>query len=241
MNQFQKLIRQDISQNGPAPDPDALITSLPEHATVADIGCHGWRLAAACRQSQAQLIGFDTAPPPNKPASAAFMKMKGHKLICQNNIFDACVASHVIEHMSNPIGLISEMLRITKPGGVIWIEAPSELSTRSTADTLPEMQAFDCFWDDPTHVRPQTPRSLYRLAISAGLIPIQISRINKGIDSVRMMAIKPEFISGAVSPRYVTLRETEPGALNAYSAIWPEHRSTVATLFEQEKNERSHH
>ena len=84
------------------------------------------------------------------------------------------IAGHVIEHMRDPIEFFGEAVRVLKPGGTLYLEAPSERSMM-----LPGMWfAFDesrslSFWDDPTHLgRPWPPQALYRLAKCYGCEPV---------------------------------------------------------------------
>jgi len=79
--------------------------------------------------------------------------------------FDAVVASHVIEHLTNPMRLMDEMFRVLKVGGLLYLECPSDRSLRlpSMPFRHEEFRSLN-FYDDPTHVgRPHTPQSLYRL------------------------------------------------------------------------------
>lgn len=82
--------------------------------------------------------------------------------------FDLVVASHVIEHVADPIRLFGELARVCKPDGVIYIEAPSDRSLAPKSDAEIYSHSFYSFWDDPTHIRPWTPAALYRLAICHG-------------------------------------------------------------------------
>lgn len=41
-----------------------------------------------------------------------------------DNSFDEIYAKHVIEHLNDPIGFMSEMTRALKPGGTIFVETP---------------------------------------------------------------------------------------------------------------------
>jgi SAM-dependent methyltransferase len=46
--------------------------------------------------------------------------------IFEDNKFDFVILSHVIEHVANPIYVISELFRITRPGGCVLIAAPDK-------------------------------------------------------------------------------------------------------------------
>jgi len=49
----------------------------------------------------------------------------GDKLPFKNESYDYVISSHVIEHFFDPIATIKEWLRVIKPGGYIFIIAPT--------------------------------------------------------------------------------------------------------------------
>jgi SAM-dependent methyltransferase len=53
------------------------------------------------------------------------------------NSFDAVVARHVLEHLADPLSVLAELHRITKPGGTVFVVTPHFSSPTS--------------WTDPTH------------------------------------------------------------------------------------------
>lgn len=62
-----------------------------------------------------------------------------------DNIFNAVVAEHVLEHLDDVVAVITELHRITKPGGILYIE-------------LPYFSSSD-FFTDPTHKHAFSTRS----------------------------------------------------------------------------------
>lgn len=76
------------------------------------------------------------------------------------------VANHVLEHVPDPIALVMECVRVCRPGGRVYLEAPPERSLWLPG--VPFRHDLFCsfsYYDDPTHnSRPWTPQSLYRLA-----------------------------------------------------------------------------
>ena len=66
----------------------------------------------------------------------------------EDNYFDYIYSKSVIEHVYNSDNFLSETLRILKPGGKAIIMCPDWGSQYKT------------FWDDYTHVRPWTRKSL---------------------------------------------------------------------------------
>jgi SAM-dependent methyltransferase len=201
--------------------PSRFIASAPAGITVADVGCYGWTLARCCATKGNRYIGLDRSEPPGRPQSAEFQPMQGHHLHLGSDTADFVVASHVIEHLHTPVEFVVELGRITRQGGHVYVEAPSELSALSRANDDAQNHRFDSFWDDPTHVRPYTPGAMYRLALSAGLIPQAVRRgFSDKIPTVCMLARVP--FSGSKGMRYVTLKNIPCGLPRAFKTIWPD-------------------
>jgi SAM-dependent methyltransferase len=152
------------------PQVGKLIRECPAGGSVLDVGCAGFALKAACDAlGRHDLIqsGVDYSPPSELPADFRLLRCDLNKepIPAPDDSFDLVVASHVIEHMTDPIKFFGEVIRVLKPGGQVYFEAPSERSVM-----LPGMWfAFDdtrslSFWDDPTHMgRPWPPQAFHRL------------------------------------------------------------------------------
>lgn len=189
--------------------------------TVVDCGCYGWRLVDHCRLVGAHLIGVDQAKPPEIPSDVKFAMARGLAIELGDDEADVVVASHILEHIQEPVAFMRELMRITRPGGLIWVEAPSELAAMVVSSDDPEDHSFHSFWDDPTHVRPWSPGAMYRLALSVQCLPVAISRCDAGgIPSTRMVGRKPINCFAAPSTRYVSLRGVGPGVEHAWSHVW---------------------
>lgn len=189
--------------------------------TVADVGCYGWRLADCCKKAGAILVGVDTVEPPNRPSFASYAEAKNGRIDLPEGIADMVVASHVLEHITEPVKFFLEITRITRPGGLLWLESPSEMSAQTIGTSDAQDHTFESFWDDPTHVRPWTPASLYRLSLSCGCVPEAIGRTDaEGIPSVRMVARKPQDWLRRGKPRYVSLRGVQGGVESAWNHVW---------------------
>jgi len=195
---------------------------LPPRATVADVGCFGWLLAEASLAGGADYVGVDRVEPPGRPAHARFARGSDASIELADDSCDLVVAGHVLEHVAAPVELAAELLRVLKPGGEVWIEAPSELACLTVGSSDVEDQHFFSFWDDPTHVRPWTPGALYRLALSCQAIPLAIQRGRTGdVPVSRMLAQKPTHLRGKPATRFVTLKDVPRGLSAAYRAVWP--------------------
>ncbi len=155
---------------------EQLISKLPEKARVLDYGCFGWKLPKISSRADIEHHGCDMMLPDGKPEHASFhlVDSVARKIPVPDNYFDLVVASHVIEHVVDPIELFQELARVCKPAGQIYIEAPSDKSVLVHSDAAVEAHSFYSFWDDPTHLRPWTPAALYRLAICHGCMPVKV-------------------------------------------------------------------
>jgi SAM-dependent methyltransferase len=70
------------------------------------------------------------------------------KLPYGDNEFDVIYSKSVIEHMLDPLNFVSESFRVLKPGGTLLVLTPDWEANYRT------------FFDDFTHVRPMSRRSM---------------------------------------------------------------------------------
>lgn len=199
----------------------SVIEGLPEGSRITDIGCFGWSLAGACAKRGHILTGVDRSEPPGRPDGSRFATMQGSKLTLPDDCSDLTVASHVLEHLSDPVELFGELARVTEPEGLIWVESPSELSALARGTDDPSDHTFKSFWDDPTHVRPFSPGALYRLALSWKCTPVQVGRAQIGdLPVARLLARKGHGQRGRTRYSFVSLKDVPPGLEAAWRAVW---------------------
>lgn len=82
--------------------------------------------------------------------------------------YDAIVMSHVIEHVVDPIELLTECYRILKPKGILMITTPNILSYGH--------QCFKSYWiplDPPRHLHLFSEKTLQIVAAKAGFTQCQ--------------------------------------------------------------------
>ncbi len=145
---------------------------IPVQGRVLDVGCVGFqqvKIAEALGLRELQHSGVDycemEAP---LPENFVFRKadLSQENLPFADDSFDLVMACHIIEHVARPVDFFGECVRVCKPGGLIYLEAPSERSLLLPG--MPFGHELFCslsFYDDPTHCsRPWSPQSFYRLA-----------------------------------------------------------------------------
>ena len=114
--------------------------------SVLDLGCGDRYMEGAISSAGLSYTGLDIHD----------VDLDKDKLPFEENTFDLVICLAVIEHLENPFHTLSEMLRVLKPGGTIYI-------------TTPNFQMdFRNFYNDYTHVTPFTPTSLSSLIKDIG-------------------------------------------------------------------------
>ncbi|OGG04234.1 hypothetical protein A2Z33_03730 [Candidatus Gottesmanbacteria bacterium RBG_16_52_11] len=104
---------------------------------ILDIGCGRgfYVVAAASAWPQARITGIDTVRKYLEIAGNAIRHLKlgnaqvrhadGMRLPFTSDSFDRIICSEVLEHVASDTRLVSEMLRVLKPGGIALITVPS--------------------------------------------------------------------------------------------------------------------
>jgi SAM-dependent methyltransferase len=133
--------------------PDVFYSSLAEDAvnqvaeyadvagkTVLDIGGGGGHFTAAFRSrgaicylfepDRAELLGRGDAP-------AGAILADGYWLPVADGGADICFSSNVLEHVADPVGLLEEMIRATRPGGLIYLSFTNWYSPWGGHETSP--------------------------------------------------------------------------------------------------------
>ncbi len=127
---FRLFLREqtepDLFYSGLAADAADQLAGYTELAgrTVVDVGGGAGHFTAAFRSrgadcylfepDQAELLSRGSTP-------AGAIVADGYWLPVADGSADICFSSNVLEHVADPAGLIEEMIRATKPGGVIYL------------------------------------------------------------------------------------------------------------------------
>lgn len=135
---------------------------------VLDLGC-GKGLFGKYKPTGVGVYGLDIDSGAVREAKKIYKEAKvvdlNKKIPYGNGVFDAIFAKDVFEHLLEPWKLAVECHRVLKKGGTILAIVPS-----------PSAKA----WDDYTHVRPFTKRSVEELFLDNGF-EIEHIRRTRGI------------------------------------------------------------
>ena len=147
-------------------DKQKFYLSLNNESKILDIGCGIGRNAMFIKRyfKDIEYHGVDILDS-NKIDN--FINFKNvnlniNKLPYKDNYLDILIFTHVIEHLNNPLDLGSEINRVLKKGGRIYVEAPnwSSILVPSFGFNRNQHNPFN-FYDDPTHVKPWTKHGIY--------------------------------------------------------------------------------
>lgn len=124
--------------------------------------------------------------------------------------FDVAFADNVMEHLENPAEVLSEILRVLKPGGVLLFKTPNKTHYVPTiarltphrfhqfVNKLRGRAETDTF---PTLYRGNTVKDVRRLAEDTGFDVVKIDRIEGRPEYLRMTAVT--YMLGAIYERIV--------------------------------------
>lgn len=180
------------------PSTTKFLDEIKDGSSILDIGSLNYTLYNILKERKPNLIHFGIDYMDNtteSPKNYTFKKTDLNKepIPFEDNTFDYVYASHVIEHLQDPINFFSECIRVLKPNGKILIMAPSEigLSLKGMSFNYDNFRSIS-FFDDPTHVmRPWTPQSFYRLAKYFDVIPIEVGYVKSVLFSILAPFVLP--------------------------------------------------
>jgi SAM-dependent methyltransferase len=147
--------------------------------SVLEVGCGtGAVLAQVAREGVGRRhVGVDMADPSlhldDGARSFEMQTYDGDRLPFPDASFDLTYSSHVIEHVPNPRGLLSEIRRVAM--GLIYLEVPCELHMRTTGASLQRTL-------DIGHINAYTPESFALLVQTAGLEVLDARLFDHGVD-----------------------------------------------------------
>jgi 2-polyprenyl-3-methyl-5-hydroxy-6-metoxy-1,4-benzoquinol methylase len=152
------------------------VAATPKKGSLLDLGSSDG--ATLCHMSELrpdlQFASVDIAGRPVRtPMSTSFARadLESDKLPWPTGSFDSITCMHVVEHLRTTTNLWSEIARLLKPGGRVYVETPGLQSTEtpSPPESLRGKITLN-FYDDPTHIRPVHIEELASGARNVGLV-----------------------------------------------------------------------
>jgi 2-polyprenyl-3-methyl-5-hydroxy-6-metoxy-1,4-benzoquinol methylase len=137
------------------------------HGRLLELGCGSGAMLKSMKELGWQVEGVDFDPAAVEQARERGITVHLGTLTDQkfpDETFDAITASHFIEHIPDPLGMLQECRRLLKPGGLLVILTPNAGSWGH--------RIYKADWrglEPPRHLHIFTPSSLARMCCQAGL------------------------------------------------------------------------
>ncbi len=159
------------------------LAALGSGGVLADVGCGSGGLWPLVRERFSRCVGIDVVHYDGSPADIEFraLDLESGRLPLDDASVDAAVAVEVVEHVENPRALVREMARIVKPGGVVLLTTPNQLSLLSLL-TLVVKGSFGAFQhaDYPAHRTALLEIDLRRIFDETGLRDLRLAYTRYG-------------------------------------------------------------
>jgi 2-polyprenyl-3-methyl-5-hydroxy-6-metoxy-1,4-benzoquinol methylase len=150
-----------------------------------DIGCGTGALARYLTPGQFDYLGVDLVHYDRYPASLPFLQLSLDQpnWNLEPESADVVVSVETIEHIENPRHHVRQMTRLARPGGIVLVTTPNNLSWLSLV-TLLRKGVFNAFQEGqglyPSHITALVETDLRRMFAEAGLVEVEIGFTNSG-------------------------------------------------------------
>ncbi|MEM2956112.1 MAG: class I SAM-dependent methyltransferase [Candidatus Pacearchaeota archaeon] len=136
---------------------------------VLDVGCGSGRFLMAAPKGLI-CLGIEINPHEAIKCKKGGLKVKVgniENINLKKNSLDGILMSHVIEHLNNPIKILDKLKKSLKKDGKIVIITPNF------------SVCYKEFYNDPTHKKPFTKQSLFRILYDIGFKEIKIKNYSR--------------------------------------------------------------
>lgn len=97
------------------------------HAKVLDIGTGTGHIAEYIAKHAGAVTSIDVLDQRKTKSGYDFRLVEDERLPFPNNSFDVVISNHVVEHVYDQQLHLSEISRVLKPGGIIYLATPNRL------------------------------------------------------------------------------------------------------------------
>lgn len=150
---------------------------------LLDVGCGTGALQPFVGDCVDAYVGADVVRFPDYPDSLDFhfVNLDAQQVDLPAAAADIVVSAETIEHLENPRALWRELTRLARPGGLVIVTTPNNLSLLSKACLVLKNQ-FVMFQDRdyPAHITPILEIDLVRMARECGLTDITVHYSGRG-------------------------------------------------------------
>ena len=198
-------------------DHVAFITKAAANRTspaILDVGCGSATLLGLLKRYGFRVRGVDFSSEASKIAKSengvdvTVGSLEDARFPDQS--FDVVTLFHVMEHVTNPRRVLSEVARVLKPNGVVILQVPNIESW--------QFKIFGARWyglDIPRHVIDYSKNSMFKLLAESGFTPGRVRHFNLRDNApafVSSMFPSLDPVSRTVRHRKHNVRESAPAA-----------------------------
>ncbi|MEH1781792.1 MAG: methyltransferase domain-containing protein [Nostoc sp.] len=146
---------------------------------LVDVGCGNGKLWSFVGDRFDYYVGVDAVHYADLPIQTEFIpfNLDIGKVPLPEGYADVVCAVEIIEHLENPRAFIRELVKLTKPGGLVIVTTPNQLSLLSKLTLILKNQ-FNAFQEAaglyPTHITALLEVDLIRIFTECGLTEVQI-------------------------------------------------------------------
>jgi len=192
---------------------------------LLDVGCGGGTLLRLLKQRGFRTLGVDLS----EEAARVAETENGVRVIVgslpearfPSGAFDIVTLFHVMEHVTNPRHVLTEVFRILKPNGAVILQVPNIDSW--------QFKAFGAKWyglDVPRHVIDYSKKSMLKLIDDAGFVPCRIRHFNLRDNA-------PAFVSSlfpSLDPVGRAIRHRKQGIGEGVLTAWSRHAAYLSLV-----------
>lgn len=109
-------------------DRIGIVVPFIPNGRILDVGCNDGEMVGWMTQHGWETYGVEINPKASAVAAERGMKIFHGELMdagYQADYFDAVTMNHVLEHVHSPSQILSEVYRVLKPGGMVFINVPN--------------------------------------------------------------------------------------------------------------------
>ena len=156
---------------------------ITSRGTLVDFGCGAGQLFPYVKPFFDGYVGVDAVRYDRFPKECAFhlLDFDSGRVPLEDNFADVVVGVETIEHVENPRAFFRELVRLCKPGGLVVVTTPNQLSFLSKL-TLVFKNQFNAFTESsyPAHLTALLESDLRRIATECKLADLEVNFSGKG-------------------------------------------------------------